>query len=100
MKQPNRLSLLGGKLAGLVTFAAAVLLLFAGMTFVLSLGLTPTQDLSTSAWFSIHGLTEAAGDYANAVPGVCLGLLRHDAGRPPALHTGDARRRHRLGRAF
>jgi ABC-2 type transport system permease protein len=70
MKQPNRLSLLAGKLAGLVTFAAAVLLLFAGMTFVLSLALAPTQDVSTSAWFSLEGLTEAAGDYANAVLGV------------------------------
>jgi ABC-2 type transport system permease protein len=67
MKQPRRPYLLAGKLAGLLAFAAAVLLLFEGATWALSLALTPTQDISTSAWFSPDGLTEAAGDYANAL---------------------------------
>jgi ABC-2 type transport system permease protein len=70
MQQPSRPYLLAGKLAGIVVFAAGVLLVFEGLTWALSLALAPTQDVSTSAWFSINGLAEAARDYANALLGV------------------------------
>jgi ABC-2 type transport system permease protein len=67
MQQPSRSYLLSGKLAGMVVFAAGVLLVFGGLTWALSLALAPTQDVSTSAWFSVDGLAEAAGDYATAL---------------------------------
>jgi ABC-2 type transport system permease protein len=67
MQQPSRAHLLAGKYAGMVAFAAGVLLVFGGLTWVLSLALAPTQDVSTSAWFSVDGLAEAAGDYATAL---------------------------------
>jgi ABC-2 type transport system permease protein len=70
MKQPRRHDLLAGKLIGLVAFAAVVLLLFEGLTWLLSLALAPTQDVSTSVWFSADGLREAARDYSNALLGV------------------------------
>jgi ABC-2 type transport system permease protein len=67
MQQPSRPNLLAGKLGGMVVFAAGVLLVFGGLTWVLSLALAPTQDVSTSAWLSVAGLAEAAGDYATAL---------------------------------
>jgi ABC-2 type transport system permease protein len=70
LKQPRRPFLLAGKLGGLAAFAAAVLLLFEGLTWALSLALAPTQGVSTSAWFSLDGLGEAARDYGNALLGV------------------------------
>jgi ABC-2 type transport system permease protein len=67
MQQPSRPYVLAGKLAGMVVFAAGVLLVFGGLTWALSLALAPTQDVSTSAWFSVDGLAEAASDYATAL---------------------------------
>ncbi len=78
MKQPRRLYLLAGKLAGLLAFAAVVLLVAEAATWLISLAFTPTRDVSASAWFSLRGLGEAAEDYANALFGVsawaCFGM--------------------------
>jgi len=70
MKQPRRAYLLGGKMAGLLAYAAGVLLLLEALTFGLSLALAPAEGVPTSAWFSLDGVREAAGDYANALLGV------------------------------
>jgi ABC-2 type transport system permease protein len=67
MKQPNRLSLLAGKLAALLVFAAAILLVAEVLMFVVSLMMAPIEDVSTSEWFSLEALGEAAADYGTAL---------------------------------
>jgi len=94
MKQPRRAYVLAGKLAGLIAFAAGVVLLFEALSFGLSLALAPTQDVSTAAWFSFDGIGEAAADYGNAMLGVSawtcfammLGVLLRST--PVALGVG------------
>jgi ABC-2 type transport system permease protein len=66
MKQPRRLSLLGGKLAGLLVFAAGVLVAFEAVIWGMSLVAAPTQDVSTSAWFSLDAIGEGIEDYGIA----------------------------------
>ena len=78
MRQPRRIALLAGKMAALLVFAAVVLLAAEILTVVASVAIAPSQDVSTSAWLSLDGLGEAAGDYATALAGVsawaCLGM--------------------------
>ncbi len=78
MRQPRRIALLAGKMAALLVFVAGVLLAAEILTVVASVAIAPSQDVSTSAWLSLDGLGEAAGDYATALAGVsawaCLGM--------------------------
>ena len=69
MKHPGRLSLLAGKLLGLLAFAAAVLLASLAAVWCWSLVMASIRDVPTDAWFSLAGLREAAGNYANALFG-------------------------------
>ncbi|MGI8593403.1 MAG: ABC transporter permease [Solirubrobacteraceae bacterium] len=70
MREPRRVGMLAGKMAALLAFAAAVLLLVEVLTVGISTVIAPTQDVSTSSWFTLGGLREAAGAYATAVLGV------------------------------
>jgi ABC-type transport system involved in multi-copper enzyme maturation permease subunit len=70
MREPRRAGMLAGKLAALLVFAAAVLLLVEVLVVGISTVIAPTQDVSTAAWFTLDGLGEAAGAYATAVLGV------------------------------
>ena len=70
MRHPGRVSLLAGKLAALVVFAAVGLAVVELLTVVAALVLAPTQDIPTGAWFTGDGLGAAAGDYATALFGV------------------------------
>lgn len=78
MRQPRRVALLAGKMAALLAFVAVVLLVAEVLTVAASAAIAPSQDVSTSAWFTLDGLGEAAGDYATAFAGVsaraCLGM--------------------------
>ena len=67
MKQPNRVALLLGKLAALLAFAAVVLLVAEVSMFAIALGVAPIEDISTSEWFSLDGLGEAAENYGTAL---------------------------------
>ena len=70
IRQPRRVGLLAGKMAALLAFAAAVLLLAGILTVVASTAMAATQDVSTASWFGIDGLGEAGRDYATALLGV------------------------------
>ena len=70
MRHPRRVALLAGKMAALLVFAAGVLALAELLTVVASAVLAPTQDVATSAWFSLDGLGQAAGDYGRALLGM------------------------------
>ena len=78
MKQPGRLPLLTGKLAGLLVFAASVLFVAEIGTTLVSLVLAPAKDISTDAWFSAAALRAGAGNYATALFGIsawaCFGM--------------------------
>jgi len=67
MKQPRRLNLLGGKLAGRRIFAAGVLRAFGVTTAGMSLVMARIEDVSPSAWFSFDGLVKAAERYGTAL---------------------------------
>ena len=96
MKQPRRMFLLGGKLAGLLAFAAVALLAGEVLSWLLSLLMAPANDVSTSEWFTSAALGEAASNYGNALLGVSawatfgmtLGLLLRST--PIALGIGIA----------
>lgn len=67
MRQPRRAALLAGKMAALLTFVAAVMLIAEILTVAASAALAPSQDVSTASWLSIDGLGQAAGDYATSM---------------------------------
>ncbi|MCU1358356.1 MAG: putative transporter integral rane protein [Acidimicrobiales bacterium] len=70
LRNPHRLQVIIGKLAGILLVAAAVVALTEAFSFVLSLALVPTKDVSSSAWFSAAGLGAGLRDYATVFAGV------------------------------
>ncbi len=70
MRQPRRVSLLAGKLAALLVFAAVMLALAEALTVIGSIVLAPGRDVSTGSWFGLDGLQAAGGDYARALFGI------------------------------
>lgn len=70
LREPRRLRVIVGKLAGILLVAAGVVALFELCTFGLSLLVAPSQDIDTSGWFSLAGLGEAATDYLTVFAGV------------------------------
>jgi ABC-2 type transport system permease protein len=78
MKEPRRASLLAGKLAAQLVFAAGLLLLALAATWPVSLALAPSRDVSTSEWFTREALGAAVGDYGKALIWVtawsCFGM--------------------------
>ena len=70
LRNPHRLQVIVGKLTGVLLVAAAVVALTEAFSFVLSLALVPSKDISTSAWFSAAGLGAGIRDYATVFAGV------------------------------
>lgn len=70
MREPNRRRVLLGKVVGLLLVAAGIVAITEVASFVWSLVLAPTQDISTSAWFSLDGLGAALGDFGTVMLGV------------------------------
>jgi ABC-type transport system involved in multi-copper enzyme maturation permease subunit len=70
LRDPHRLRLIVGKVAGLLIVAAGVVALTEVFSFAMSLVLAPANDVSTSAWFSMAGLGNAARDFATVFAGV------------------------------
>jgi len=70
LQDPHRLRLIVGKLAGILLVAAGVVAIAELCTFALSLVVAPSQDVSTSGWFSMDGLMAGLGDYATVMAGV------------------------------
>ena len=70
LRNPRRLRLIIGKLAGLLIVAAGAVAFAEAATFALSLIVAPTQDVSTAEWFSLSSLGAAGRDYVTVLSGV------------------------------
>lgn len=70
LRDPHRMRLIVGKLAGLLLVAAGAVALAEVLTFVTSLAVAPSQDIATSQWFSLASAGDALRDYALALAGV------------------------------
>jgi ABC-2 type transport system permease protein len=69
MRQPHRLRLLTGKLLAIVTFVTAFLLVTEVLVWGVSALVAPSQDISTSQWYTASGFTEALADLGRALFG-------------------------------
>lgn len=70
LRNPHRLQVIAGKLAGILLVAAATAALAEAATFAMSLAVAPTQDISTAGWFSLKSVAAGLGDYATVFGGV------------------------------
>ena len=70
IREPHRLRLIVGKVAGLLLVAAGVAAAAELSSIVLSIVVAPTKDVGTSAWFSLAGVGHAALDYLTVMLGV------------------------------
>ena len=96
LRQPQRVRLLAGKLAALLTFAAVALVATEIITWVTALALAPGKGVSTDAWTSLDAAGAAATDFGAvllwitgyAVLGTMVGVLLRSV--PVALAVGIA----------
>ena len=70
LRDPHRLRLIAGKLAGILLVAGAAVAVAEAGTFVASLIVAPTRDIPVADWFSLRSLGMAATDYATVYAGV------------------------------
>jgi len=70
LRDPHRLRIIVGKLAGILLVAAAMVAVAEACTFVLSLVVAPSQDVATDAWMSLDGVWAGMRDYATVLAGV------------------------------
>jgi ABC-type transport system involved in multi-copper enzyme maturation permease subunit len=70
LRDPRRIRVIVGKLAGILLVAAAMLALAEAATFVGSLLAAPSRDVPTGAWFSLDGLGSGLRDYVTVLAGV------------------------------
>jgi ABC-type transport system involved in multi-copper enzyme maturation permease subunit len=96
LRNPHRLRMIVGKLAGILLVAAAVVALAEACTFALSVVVAPGKGISTSGWFSLGSVGAGLRDYATVLGGVAgwaifgttLGAVFRSA--PLALGVGFA----------
>ncbi|HEX3623047.1 MAG TPA: ABC transporter permease [Acidimicrobiales bacterium] len=96
LRNPHRLRVIAGKLAGLLLVAAAVVALAETVTFAMSLAVAPGKHVATSDWFSLQSVGAGLRDYATVLGGVAgwavfgttLGVVFRSA--PLALGVGFA----------
>ncbi len=70
LREPNRLRVIVGKLAGVLIVAAGVVALAELVTFLLGLLVASGNDVSTDGWISMHGLTSGLEDFGTVMAGV------------------------------
>lgn len=70
LRNPNRIQVIVGKLAGIFVVAAGAVSLAEAFSFVLSLLVAPGNDIPTGDWFSLDGLAAGMGNYARVLGGV------------------------------
>ncbi len=70
LRDPRRLRVLVGQVAGILVVAAGVVAIAEVFTFVASLAMAATRSVPTSAWFSTAALGDAAKNYATVLAGV------------------------------
>lgn len=67
LHQPRRIRLLAGKMAALLTFAAAVLAAAEVLTWLAARLIAPTQDVATGQWISADALGHGLADYGSVL---------------------------------
>ncbi|MCW2838771.1 MAG: putative transporter integral rane protein [Aeromicrobium sp.] len=70
VRDPHRLRVIIGKLTAILLVAAAAIAVAEVCTLVASLVVAPTQDVSTTDWFSLDSLAAGLRDYATVLGGV------------------------------
>ena len=70
LRDPRRLRVVVGKLAGMLIVAAGIVAVFEAGTFLASLAIAPTLDVSTAGWLSFAGVDDALADYLTVLAGV------------------------------
>jgi ABC-type transport system involved in multi-copper enzyme maturation permease subunit len=70
LREPHRLRVVVGQLAGILVVAAGVVAVAEVATFAVALLVAPGQDIPTDEWSTVASLREAAGDYVNVLAGV------------------------------
>jgi ABC-2 type transport system permease protein len=70
LRNPRRLRLIAGKLAGILIVAAGMVAFAEAAVLAMSLLVAPSQDVSTSNWFSLASLGAGLRDYATVLAGV------------------------------
>lgn len=67
LRQPQRIRLLAGKMAGLLAFVAVMLAAIEVVMWVAGKALAPVWDVSTSSWTSVDALGSGVGDFATVL---------------------------------
>jgi hypothetical protein len=70
LREPRRLRVVVGKLAGILIVAAAMVAFAELCTFVASVLAAPTKSISTTQWFSLDSAGDALRDYGTVMGGV------------------------------
>lgn len=70
LRDPHRLRVIVGKLAGILLVAAGVVAVAEVATFAMSLAVAPANDVPTGEWFTLGSLGAAARDYVTVLAGV------------------------------
>jgi ABC-type transport system involved in multi-copper enzyme maturation permease subunit len=70
LRDPHRLRVVVGKLAGILLVAAGIVALAEVCTAAMSFLVAPAQDIRTSEWLSTASLADAGRDYATVLAGV------------------------------
>jgi ABC-2 type transport system permease protein len=73
--QPNRLALIGGKLAARFSVGAILMVLALVVGAATAAIVAPAQDIDTTGWFDLDALGEAAGDYVRLLGFVAVYAL-------------------------
>ena len=96
LRQPNRVRLLAGKLAAILTFAGVTLAVAETATWLAARAFAPGNGVATASWASVDGLQAAVADFGAvlvwitgyAVLGTTLAVLLRSV--PVALGVGIA----------
>ena len=70
LRDPHRLRVIVGKLAGILIVAAAGVAFAEAITYVMALIVAPTQDISTAGWFTVDSVGAGLRDYVTVFAGV------------------------------
>ncbi|MDP9210131.1 MAG: ABC transporter permease [Actinomycetota bacterium] len=92
VRQPRRVRLLAGKVLALASFTTIAVVVAGIAAVAVALVVAPTQDISTSAWFTSAGWTALAGGLGNLLLATLgwglLGMLLALVLRTPAAAVG------------
>jgi hypothetical protein len=70
LRDPHRWRVLVGTVAAVLVLAAATVALAEVLTFIASWIVAPANDVATTEWFTLSGLSSAVGNYLTVLAGV------------------------------